>query len=71
MRIIDIDNLKQEYYNTFSSVDMLKDSHEKQSELLGEIVKKTFKVKGFKGVQEVLHEIFWESQKLLSNLREY
>lgn len=66
---MNIEDLKQEYYNTFSLFDKFKETHHKRSELLGEIVKITFKDKGFKGVQEVMHEMFWESQRLLSDLQ--
>lgn len=41
--------------------------HSKQSEILGKLVMLVHEFKGFKGVQEVLHELFWIYQELLND----
>lgn len=69
-----ITKLKDDYINAFTeSVFALNNQmaeekrHSKQSEILGKLVMLVHEFKGFKGVQEVLHELFWIYQELLND----
>lgn len=68
-----ISDLKDEYIKTFTAPvfalnnQMAEEKrHSKQSEILSKLVMLVHEFKGFKGVQEVLHELFWKYQELLN-----
>ncbi|MGL5950056.1 MAG: hypothetical protein ACRCZH_01385 [Cetobacterium sp.] len=54
------------YYALGFSEEAEKEKHSKQSEILGKIVCLTHEFEGFKGVQKVLHDLFWEYQELVA-----
>lgn len=69
-----INKLKDDYIKCFTEPMLAFDretlenkKHAKQSEVLSKLVMLVHQFKGFKGVQEVLHELFWKYQELVSD----
>lgn len=71
-----INELKEEYisickcpnigWNKDLRIMMEYQRHAQKSEVLGKLIMLVHEFQGFKGVQEILHELHWENQNLIT-----
>lgn len=62
-----VEKLKKEYVKIFERKNLIFEelNHSKQSEILGKLIMLIHEFKGLRGVQEVIHELFWNCQEII------